>query len=112
MMESIVITPVILFVFVILTEGYITRKYFGPDEHSKISTNFIDKYFFYIVGLFIFLGFWVGHFFTIYYKPYHIILLSIIGVVMFFVGYIYRIYSISYLGRYFSVRLMIQKITA
>lgn len=105
------IIPEILFVFVMIIEGYIARKYFGPDKHSKISINFFDRYFFYIIGLSIFLSFTAGHFFTSYYKInyFHIILFSVIGVIMFFVGYIYRIYSISYLGRYFSVRLMIQK---
>lgn len=105
------IIPEILFVFVMVIEGYITRKYFGPDKNSKISTKFFDKHFFYIIGLSMFLSFTAGYFFTGYYKInyFHMILFSIIGVIMFFVGYIYRVYSISYLGKYFSVRLMIQK---
>lgn len=62
------IIPEILFVFVMVIEGYITRKYFGPDKNSKISINFFDKHFFYIIGLSMFLSFTAGYFLQVIIK--------------------------------------------
>lgn len=101
--------PQALSVLMILIETQIGRIY--QDIGSRRSTNVFDRYFAWIFGFTIFIDCFLGQYISalLHLRTVFPAIFVMVGCMLYLIGYTYRLYSIRYLGKGFSVVLRVTK---